>query len=277
MGNFNAQQFGVDMADSALKWICPLVYGVGRGIHQGVTTGDWWGASDKWADAICPVGIGSTYAATENFIRGNPAEGVRHTQKALFPGIDPISESLTEGVGQLGKWGIQEMGAANAKNNQIKNDPALQEKKETPKDKVDEQEQIIAEKDEARDITNQQANTARKAAYQAAINSGATPAQAQAAADAQTPIGNFAGNYAALAGAGANARADYRERQGYADALGRETLNLAEARNKAILAAFFQGGGDGSKFGSGIFPGGGNNNNSSNNNTGSGESVGGGN
>ncbi len=250
MGNFNAQQFGVDMGDSALKWICPLVYGVGRGIHQGVTTGDWWGASDKFADAICPIGIGSTYGATENFIRGNPAEGVRHLQKALFPGVDPISESLTEGVGQLGKWGIQEMGAANAKNNQIKNDPALQPKEEKP---VDEQEQIIAEKDEARDITNQQANTARKAAYQAAINSGATPAQAQAAADAQTPIGNFAGNYAALAGAGANARADYRERQGYADALGRETLNLAEARNRAIAAAALSGAGKGGSTGVSLF------------------------
>ena len=256
MGNFNAQQFWTDMGDSALKWLCPLVYGVGRGIHQGVTTGDWWGASDTFADALCPVGIGSTYAATENFIRGNPAEGVKHAQKALFPGIDPISESLTEGVGQLGKWGTQSAIDAHNQNQKLINDLLAQQnktKEEEKKQDVEEQEQIIAEKDEARDITNQQANTARKAAYQAAINSGATPAQAQAAADAQTPIGNFAGNYAALAGAGANARADYRERQGYADALGRETLNLAEARDRAIWAAALQGMGSGGQTGINIF------------------------
>lgn len=257
------------MGDAALKFLCPVVYGVGRGIYQGATTGDWWGASDKFADALCPVGIGSTYAATENFIRGNVDEGVRHTTKVLLPGIDPITELGSEGTAQLTKAGADAIINGNNQNNQIKNDPELQPKKEDPKD---EEEQKIAEKEEARDITNQQANTARKAAYQAAINSGATPAQAQAAADAQTPIGNFAGNYAALSGAGANARANYRERQGYADALGREAQNLAEARNRAIAAAALQGMGSGGQFGSGIFPGGGNNNN-----TGSGNSVGGGN
>ena len=256
------------MGDAALKFLCPVVYGAGRGIYQGATTGDWWGASDKFADALCPVGIGSTYAATENFIRGNVGEGVRHATKVLLPGIDPITELGSEATAQLAKAGTDAIINGIQNNNQIKNDPALQTKEETPKDKVDEQEQIIAEKDEARDITNQQANTARKAAYQAAINSGATPAQAQAAADAQTPIGNFAGNYAALAGAGANARADYRERQGYADALGRETQNLAEARDREIAMAALQGMGLGGQFGSSIFPGGGNN---------SGNSVGGGN
>lgn len=256
MGSFNAQQFGVDMGDAALKWLCPVVYGTARGIHQGVTTGDWWGASDKFADALCPVGIGSTYAATENFIRGNPAEGVRHAQKVLFPGIDPISESLTEGVGQLGKWGTQEAIDADRRNKELINSILAQQnqtKEEEKKQDVEEEEQKIAEKEEARDITNQQATTARKAAYQAAINSGATPAQAQAAADAQTPIGNFAGNYAALAGAGANARADYRERQGYADALGRETLNLAEARNREIAAAALQGMGSGTQAGISLY------------------------
>lgn len=109
------------------------------------------------------------------------------------------------------------------------------------------------EKEEARDITNQQANTARKAAYQAAINAGVTPAQAQAAADAQTPIGNYAGNYAALSGAGANARAAYRERQGYADALSRETENLENARTKAIIAAALSGGGAGAQTGLSLF------------------------
>ena len=109
------------------------------------------------------------------------------------------------------------------------------------------------EKEDARDITNQQANTARKAAYQAAINAGATPAQAQSAADAQTPIGNYAGNYAALSGAGANARAAYRERQGYVDALSRETENLENARTKAITAAALSGSGSGAQTGISLF------------------------
>lgn len=109
------------------------------------------------------------------------------------------------------------------------------------------------EKEEARDITNQQATTARKAAYQAAINAGVTPAQAQAAADAQTPVGNYAGNYAALAGAGANARAAYRERQGYADALDKETKNLEESRNREIAAAALSGIGAGAGAGASLF------------------------
>ena len=116
-----------------------------------------------------------------------------------------------------------------------------------------EEEEKAEEKEDARDITNQQANTARKAAYQAAINAGATPAQAQSAADAQTPIGNYAGNYAALSGAGANARAAYRERQGYADALSRETENLENARTKAITAAALSGGGSGAQTGISLF------------------------
>lgn len=120
-------------------------------------------------------------------------------------------------------------------------------------EEVEEAEKKEEEKEEARDITNQQANTARKAAYQAAINAGVTPAQAQAAADAQTPVGNYAGNYAALAGAGANARAAYRERQGYADALERETKNLEEARTREIINAALSGGSSGAQTGISLF------------------------
>ena len=115
------------------------------------------------------------------------------------------------------------------------------------------EEKEVEEKEVARDITNQQANTARKAAHQAAINAGATPAQAQSAADAQTPIGNYAGNYAALSSAGANARAAYRERQGYADALERETKNLEESRTREIIAAALSGGGGGAQTGISLF------------------------
>ena len=120
-------------------------------------------------------------------------------------------------------------------------------------EEVEEAEEKEEEKEEARDITNQQANTARKAAYQAAINAGATPAQAQSAADAQTPIGNYAGNYAALSGAGANARAAYRERQGYADALERETKNLEESRTREIIAAGLQGAAGGGSSGISLY------------------------
>ena len=122
------------------------------------------------------------------------------------------------------------------------NNPDIGTPEPKPKEAEEkEAEEKEAEKEDAREITNQQANTARKAAYQAAINAGATPAQAQSAADAQTPIGNYAGNYAALSSAGANARAAYRERQGYADALERETKNLEESRTREIIAAGLQG------------------------------------
>ena len=134
------------------------------------------------------------------------------------------------------------------------NNPHIETPVPKPKNAEEQEaEEKEEEKEEARDITNQQANTARKAAYQAAINAGATPAQAQSAADAQTPIGNYAGNYAALSGAGANARAAYRERQGYADALSRETENLENSRTKAIIAAALSGGGSGAQTGLSLF------------------------
>ena len=152
------------------------------------------------------------------------------------------------------KFGIQNKATSfaeeqAAKKNMDGNPPEPKPKNAEEKE-VEEKEE---EKEDARDITNQQANTARKAAYQAAINAGATPAQAQSAADAQTPIGNYAGNYAALSGAGANARAAYRERQGYADALSRETENLEKARTKAIIAAALSGGGSGAQTGISLF------------------------
>ena len=132
--------------------------------------------------------------------------------------------------------------------------PAVGSGPEKPiEDEKQEAEEKEEEKEEARDITNQQANTARKAAYQAAINAGATPAQAQSAADAQTPIGNYAGNYAALSSAGANARAAYRERQGYADALERETKNLEESRTREIINAALLGGSSVAQTGLSLF------------------------
>lgn len=251
MGNFNPQQFWGNVGNAALNAVCFPVYGTAKTIAQ-AANGDGWGALETGLETVCPVGIGQSANAVTNFARGDVAGGVEKTVETLLPGslMDPVTAAGSAATSDLAKQGVQAAINAQNNNNQIKNDPELQPKEEKP---VEEEEQKIAEKEEARDITNQQANTARKAAYQAAINSGATPAQAQAAADAQTPIGNFAGNYAALAGAGANARADYRERQGYADALGRETLNLAEARDRAIAAAALQGMGSGTQTGISLF------------------------
>ena len=229
--------FGKKVGEGALKAVCSLVYGGIKGGIQ-IAQGDGWGGSETIADSLCPIAIGSTYNATENFIRGNTSEGVKQTIKAILPGglLDPISSGLSEATGEAGKWVTEKL--------MSKNDVKTPEQKPKNAEKK-EAEEKEEEKEDARDITNQQANTARKAAYQAAINAGATPAQAQTAADAQTPIGNYAGNYAALSGAGANARAAYRERQGYADALDRETKNLEESRTHAIINAALSGAGAG--------------------------------
>lgn len=260
MANFSWESFWKDVGLNALKSVCFPVYGTIDTIAK-AAWGDWKGAFESGAETLCPISIGQGAGAIERFANGDIPGGIQKSMGILSPStlvpIDPISNTIDGALSNLGKQGAQAIIDGNNKNKQQMADPALQPA-EDPKEDVKEEEQKIVEKDEARDITNQQANTARKAAYQAAINSGATPAQAQAAADAQTPIGNFAGNYAALAGAGANARANYRERQGYADALGRETLNLAEARNREILAAALQGAGIGAQGGASIFPSNGN-------------------
>ena len=256
MGNFNPQQFWGNVGNAALNAVCFPVYGTAKTIAQ-AANGDGWGALETGLETVCPVGIGQSANAVTNFARGDVAGGVEKTVETVLPPslMDPVTAAGSAATSDLAKQGVQAAIDAQNQINNIKNDPALQPetKEEQEKQNISEEEQKIAEKEEARNITNQQANTARKAAYQAAINSGATPAQAQAAADAQTPIGNYAGNYAALAGAGANARANYRERQGYADALGRETQNLAEARDRAIWAAALQGGGQGASTGISLF------------------------
>ena len=227
------------VGQAAFAAVCSVLYGGIKGGIQ-IAQGDGWGGSETIANSLCPIAIGSTYSATENFIRGNTSKGVKETLKTIFPGgaLDPISSGLSEATGELGKNITEKLMG--------KNDIEIQTPEPKPKNaEKKEAEEKEQEKEDARDITNQQANTARKAAYQAAINAGATPAQAQSAADAQTPIGNYAGNYAALSSAGANARADYRERQGYADALERETKNLEESRTREILAAALSGAGGG--------------------------------
>lgn len=248
MANFSWESFGKDVGLNALRAVCFPVYGTIDTIAKGAW-GDWKGALESGAETLCPISIGSGIGAIERFANGDIPGGIQKSMGILSPSAlvpsDPFVNAFDAALSNLAKQGSQAIIDGNNKNKQVMANPALQPKEDPKED--------IKEKDEAIDITNQQANTARKAAYQAAINSGATPAQAQAAADAQTPIGNFAGNYAALSGAGANARANYRERQGYADALGRETLNLAEARNKEILAAALQGAGIGASTGLSLF------------------------
>lgn len=234
---------GKKAGQAALAAVCSLVYG---GIKGGIQIAQGNGKKGAFTilDSVCPIGISSTVQAVDSFVNGDVPGGVKNTLKSIFPGglVDPISSGLSEATGELGK--------NIAENLMNKNDAPKQKPKG---DHIQEAKEKEKEKEDARDITNQQANTARKAAYQAAINAGVTPAQAQAAADAQTPIGNYAGNYAALAGAGANARAAYRERQGYADALERETKNLENARTNAIINAVLSGGGAGAQTGISLF------------------------
>lgn len=237
--------FGKNIGKAALAAVCNIVYG---GIKGGIKIAQGNGKEGAFdiLDSICPIGISSTVRATDSFINGDVSEGVKQTVKTVFPGglLDPISSGLSEATGEAGKRITEKLMGGDTGDNP----PAPKE--EDPKQEAEEKEE---EKEDARDITNQQANTARKAAYQAAINAGATPAQAQSAADAQTPIGNYAGNYAALSSAGANARAAYRERQGYADALERETKNLEDARTREIINAALSGGGSGAQTGISLF------------------------
>lgn len=241
MGSINWGKVG----ESALKAVCSVIYG---GVSGGIKIAQGNGKEGAYdiLDSVCPIGISSTVHALDNFVQGDVSGGVKETLKAVLPGgaLDPISSGLSEATGELGKNITEKLMGNNS------NEETPESKPEDPKKEAEEKEE---EKEDARDITNQQANTARKAAYQAAINAGATPAQAQSAADAQTPIGNYAGNYAALSSAGANARAAYRERQGYADALERETKNLEEARTREILAAALSGAGGGGASGLSLY------------------------
>ena len=236
---------GKKVGQAAAAAVCSLVYGGIKGGIQ-IAQGDGWGGSETIMDSLCPVGIGSIYGATGDFIQGDVSGGIQNTVEALLPGslLDPVTAAGSTATGALAADAYEKI-----KGGDTGDDPPAP-KEEAPTAEAEAKEE---EKEDARDITNQQANTARKAAYQAAINAGATPAQAQSAADAQTPIGNYAGNYAALSSAGANARAAYRERQGYADALERETKNLEESRTREIIAAALSGGGSGAQTGLSLF------------------------
>lgn len=247
MGSVNWGNVG----QAAAGALCSVVYGTVNTIQK-AANGDGWGAFESGMETICPIGIGQSANAVERYANGDVAGGVQKTVETLLPGsfLDPVTTAGSVLTGEIAKDATQSIIDSNTAAEAAVNDPALNTKEENP---VAEEQQKAEEKEDARDITNQQANTARKAAYQAAINSGATPAQAQAAADSQTPIGNTSGNYSALSQAGSNARAAYRERQGYADALGRESQNLEEARKRAIAAAALSGASSGASTGISLF------------------------
>jgi hypothetical protein len=246
MGSVNWGNVG----QAAAGALCSVVYGTVNTVQK-AANGDGWGAFESGMETICPIGIGQSANAVERYSRGDTAGGVQKTVETLLPGsfLDPVTTAGSVLTGELAKDATQSIIDSNTAAEAAVSDVTSN----SEEDPVAEEQQKTEEKEDARDITNQQANTARKAAYQAAINSGATPAQAQAAADAQTPIGNTAGNYSALSQAGANARAAYRERQGYADALGRESQNLEEARKRAIAAAALSGASSGASTGISLF------------------------
>lgn len=246
MGSVNWGNVG----QAAAGALCSVVYGTVNTVQK-AANGDGWGAFESGMETICPIGIGQSANAIERYANGDVAGGVQKTVETLLPGsfLDPVTTAGSVLTGEAAKAATQSIIDSNTAAEAAVSDVTSN----SEEDSVAEEQQKTEEAEDARDITNQQANTARKAAYQAAINSGATPAQAQAAADSQTPIGNTSGNYSALSSAGSDARAAYRERQGYADALGRESQNLEEARKRAIAAAALSGASSGASTGISLF------------------------
>lgn len=219
--------------------LCFPLYQAYRKIQDGDTAGGI-------ATAACPVGVGATFETGRALAKGDYREAAGQAGRMLG---EPLGFGAGSGAQDAG-YGIYDF--VNEKNKDAENLET-----NTEENPLDEQGQMLEEEADARDVTNQQGQTARKAAYQAAINSGATPAQAQAAADAQTTLGNAAGNYTALRSAGNAARASERERYGYADALGREAQNLNEGRKRAIGSAVLGGAGQGASTGISLFGNGG--------------------
>ena len=163
MANFNVGNFFQDLGLGALKAVCFPVYGTIDTIAKGAW-GDWQGAFESGAETLCPISIGQAANTIERFANGDIPGGVQNAMKIFSPGtlvpVDPVSNAIDGAISNLGKQGTQAIIDGINKNKQVAANPALQPKKEDP---VSEEEQKIVEKDEARDITNQQANTARKA------------------------------------------------------------------------------------------------------------------
>lgn len=222
---------GSNAGEKVVSGLCFPVYQAVKKFNEGDTFG---GVSTL----ACPVGVGAGAEAIKAAAEGDYRKAAGKVgQFALEPfGFGAGSGGYDAGTG------IYDF--VTKKDEETDNLDA-----DTKEDPVAEEEQEIEEEEDARDVTNAEYNTARKAAYQAAINAGATPAQAQAMADSQTPIGNAAGNLQTLRSAGTETRAQERERAGYADALAREAKNLNEGRKRAIGAAALGGAGTGAQTG----------------------------
>lgn len=222
---------GSDTGEKVVSGLCFPVYQAVKSFNEG----------DAFTGATtlaCPVGVGAGAQAIKAAAEGDYRKAAG---KAGQFALEPFGFGLGS-AGYDAGTGIYDF--VTKKDEETDDLDA-----DTEEDPLAEEEQEITEEADARDVTNQEQNIARKAAYQAAINNGATPAQAQAAADAQTPIGNAAGNLQLLRGAGVSNRALERERTGYADALAREAKNLNEGRKRAIGAAALGGAGTGAQTG----------------------------
>ena len=226
---------GSSGGEKVVSGLCFPVYQATKKISEG----DVFGGI---ATGVCPVGVGAAAEGVKAAAEGDYRKAAGKAGQFLLEplGFGAGSGGYDAGTG-IYDWVTKEDEEANGLETN------------TPEDELGEQEQLFEEEADARDVTNQQYNTARKAAYQAAINNGATPAQAQAAADAQTPIGNAVGNLQSLRSAGTSARAAERERYGYSDALAREAQNLNKGRKAAIGAAALGGAGSGAQTGISIF------------------------
>lgn len=225
---------GSSAGEKVVSGLCFPVYQAVKEINEG----DTFGGVTRLA---CPVGVGAA-------AQGIKAAAEGDYRKAAGKAGQFLLEPLGFGAGSAGYdagTGIYDFATADNSTGDAETDSA--------KDVEDAELEKEDTAEEARDITNQEANTARKAAYQAAINAGATPAQAQAAADAQTPIGNAAGNFLNAMGLRNQQIANLREKLGYADALGRESKNLQKSKGAQVANAALGGGAAGASAGTSLF------------------------
>jgi hypothetical protein len=226
---------GDSVGEKVVSGLCFPVYQAVNKFNEGDTFG---GVSTL----ACPVGVGAGAEAIKAAAEGDYRKAAGKVgQFALEPfGFGAGSGGYDAGTG------IYDFATAN---NSDGDEPETDSAKDVQDAELEEAETA----EEARDVTNQEYNTARKAAYQAAINAGATPAQAQASADAQTPIGNAAGNFLNLMGLRNQQIANLREKLGYADALGREYRNLQKSKGSQVANAALQGGSAGASAGMSLF------------------------
>lgn len=226
---------GSSAGEKVVSGLCFPVYQAVNKFNEGDTFG---GVSTL----ACPVGVGAGAEAIKAAAEGDYRKAAG---KAGQFALEPFGFGAGSGGYDAGT-GIYDFATAD---NSTGGDPETDSAKDVEDAELEKEDTA----EEARDVTNQEANTARKAAYQAAINAGATPAQAQAAADAQTPIGNAAGNFLNAMGLRNQQISNLREKLGYADALGRESKNLQKSKGAQVANAALGGGAAGASAGTSLF------------------------